>query len=238
MIRALASGLLAAVFAATAGAQASPSPKPAPRAKPTVPASAGPAAPAVDYAQQYSAVCTACHGLQGRSDMPLVPSLAGQHSSYVITQLFLFREGRRQDHPLSAAMVAVAKGLSDNDLRGYSESIAKLPKWTAAEVAGIAAAPAADLARWARGQRLADGHRCASCHGTDYAGGGQVPRLAQQREDYLQIALKGFRSGARLGYTPAMNEALVGIDPASLDDLAHYLAHFVAHHAGQAPAAR
>ena len=51
-----------------------------------------------------------------------------------------------------------------------------------------------------------------------------MPRLAGQREDYLQIALKGFQGGTRLGYTPAMNEALSGLTAQDLDDLAHYLA--------------
>ena len=37
-----------------------------------------------------------------------------------------------------------------------------------------------------------------------------------------------------MGYTPAMNEALVGIGAEALDDLAHYLAH----HAHEAAAAR
>ena len=45
--------------------------------------------------------------------MPGIPALAGQHSFYAITQLFLFREGRRSNE----AMTAVAKQMSDADLR-------------------------------------------------------------------------------------------------------------------------
>ena len=52
-----------------------------------------------------------------------VPVLAGQHAFYAITQLFLFREGRRSD----PAMSAVAKGMKDDDLRGFSQYIATLP---------------------------------------------------------------------------------------------------------------
>ena len=192
--------------------------------------------PVVDYGERYAANCAACHGSEGRSELPLVPSLAGQHSFYVITQLFLFRDGRRNDHPASAAMSALAKGMSDADLRGYSEAVARLPAAALAAAPGVSAAALVvspegqaapvprDAARFGRGQQLAAAHRCSSCHGADLAGGGQVPRLGGQREDYLQIALKGFQNGSRLGYTPAMNEALSGLKSEDLADLAHYLA--------------
>jgi len=159
--------------------------------------------------------CLACHGPGGVSRLESTPSLAGQHSFYAITQLFLFREGRRDN----AAMAAVAKGMSDADLRGFSELIAKLAPSTAApETPAVAA-------RVSAGQALAQRFRCASCHGADYAGGQQVPRIAGQREDYLQKALSEFNAGKRIGYTPAMNEVMVGIQPAEIGDLAHYLSH-------------
>jgi cytochrome c553 len=198
--------------------------------------------PVVDYGERYASTCAACHGSEGRSELPLVPSLAGQHSFYVITQLFLFRDGRRNDHPASAAMSALAKGMSDGDLRGYSEAVARLPAAALAASTAERAAPLPqpdehaplpqpdghaplprDAARFERGRQLAADHRCGSCHGADLAGGGQVPRLGGQREDYLQIALKGFQSGTRLGYTPAMNEALSGLKAEDLEDLAHYI---------------
>ena len=53
-------------------------------------------------------------------------------------------------------------------------------------------------------------------------------RLAGQREDYLNKALAEFRSGTRVGYTSAMSEALAGIEPGELGDLAHFLANYVA----------
>lgn len=177
---------------------------------------AGPAAAQpVDYGQRLQTVCAACHGPQGRSSTALTPSLAGQPSFYAITQLFLFRDGRRD----SAPMTAVARDLSDDDLRGYADAIAALPPPPPPAEPG-------DAARIARGQALAQRLHCGSCHGADYAGGQQVPRLAHQREDYLRHALAGFRAGTRLGYTNAMGEALAGLGAAELDDLAHFLAHF------------
>ena len=167
-------------------------------------------------AQVDFAPCASCHGEGGVSYNADTPSLAGQPSFYAITQLFLFRAGRRSN----AFMTAVAKPMSDADLRAFSELIGRLP-------AAPPGAPApAEPARMKRGAALAERHRCSSCHGDDFAGAKQVPRLAGQREDYLARSLAEFRAGTRIGYTSAMNEALAGLGPAELDDLAHYLAHW------------
>lgn len=183
------------------------------------PVQAQAAASATAYAQRYAALCAGCHGAQGVSAMAMTPSLAGQPSFYAITQLFLFRDGRRDN----ALMTAVAKGLSDADLRGFADHIGRLPPAAPAPADDAAAADAQQLARGASlGQRL----HCSGCHGADYAGGKQVPRLAGQRADYLLHALQGFASGRRLGYTPAMTEALAGTTPEQLVDLALYLSQF------------
>ncbi len=167
-----------------------------------------------DYAERFAQACTPCHGEGGVSAMAQTPTLAGQPSFYAITQLFLFRDGRRDSVP----MTLVAKGMSDADLRGFADAIARLPP-------PPAPAPPADAVRAARGGALARRLHCTGCHGADLAGGKQVPRLAGQREDYLLHALTGFRAQQRVGYTPAMTEALAGTTPQELEDLAHYLAH-------------
>lgn len=170
---------------------------------------------AAEYAQRFATACAACHGANGRGDMPGTPVLAGQHAYYAITQLFLFREGRRDN----AAMTAAAKGLSDADLRGFSEHIGTLPPQPAPP-----ASNPPDAARMKEGAALARQHKCVFCHGEDLAGGQQVPRIGGQHEDYLREALQGFRSGKRVGYTPAMSEAVGRIPPPELDTLAYYIA--------------
>jgi cytochrome c553 len=159
-------------------------------------------------------LCAGCHGAGGVSSQERIPSLAGQPSFYAITQLFLFREGRRGD----GMMTAIAKGMTDDDLRAFSDFIGTLRP-------PPPAGAAADPLRMARGAALAQQHRCSTCHGADFSGGKQVARLANQREDYLIQTLQEFSAGKRLGYTQAMNEALAGIPPEALSDLAHYLAN-------------
>lgn len=194
-------------------ALAAASPACAQTKKPGAAASAAPAA--VDYAERFRTVCAACHGTNGRSDMPGTPVLAGQPSLYTITQLFLFREGRRNNE----AMVALAKPMKDADLRGYSDYIGTLPP-----VPAPAVPP--DAARMSKGQALAQQHKCTFCHGADLAGGQQVPRIGGQKEEYVLQALRGFKSGDRPGYTRAMTEAMSQVPAEDLDVLAYYVANF------------
>ena len=191
--------------------------KPAARASAASAASTPAAAGAADYAERFRTVCAACHGANGRSDMAGVPVLAGQPSLYVITQLFLFREGRRNND----AMIALAKPMKDADLRGFSDYIGTLPP-----VPAPAPAVPPDAARMSQGQALAQQHKCVFCHGADLAGGQGVARIGGQKEDYVRATLQGFKSGDRPGYTRAMTEALSQVPVQDLDLLAYYVANF------------
>jgi cytochrome c553 len=219
--RIAAAAALAALAVAASSSAFAQAKKPAAGARA---ASAAPAAPATgtgagDYAERFRSVCAACHGPNGRSDMPGVPVLAGQPSLYTITQLFLFREGRRTNE----AMVAVAKPMKDADLRGYSDHIGTLPP-----VPAPAPSTPPDAARMSKGKALAQQYRCTFCHGTELEGGQQVPRIGGQKEEYLRATLHGFKSGERPGYTRAMTEALSQVPAADLDVLAYYAANFSA----------
>src|ERR1041384_4771083 len=67
--------------------------------------------------------CLACHGEKGKSETPEVPSLGAQPAPYTLIQLYLFREKQRKIE----VMNEYAKDLSDDDLRQFSDAIAKLP---------------------------------------------------------------------------------------------------------------
>ncbi len=67
--------------------------------------------------------CLACHGENGQSQNPEVPSLGAQQAFYVTVQLLMFRERMRVVDPMND----MAKGLSDDDLRSFADIISKLP---------------------------------------------------------------------------------------------------------------
>ena len=52
-----------------------------------------------------------------------------------------------------------------------------------------------------------------------------MPRLANQREDYLLKSMREYKAGARIGYGGAMALELSELTDADLQDLAHYLSH-------------
>ncbi|HEX8168777.1 MAG TPA: c-type cytochrome [Beijerinckiaceae bacterium] len=159
--------------------------------------------------------CLACHGEKGTSQTPEVPSLGGQPASFVLIQLYVFREKQRIAEPMNT----LTEGMTDDDLRDFSEEIAKLPP-PAPPPEG------AEPARLESGRAAAARHRCGFCHNPDLSGHDQIPRIGAQREDYLVKALSQYKTGERHGYDPAMVEVAQPMSEAEIADVAHYLAHW------------
>ena len=168
-------------------------------------------AAAADLSEKM-APCLACHGAEGQSQADNVPSLGAQPAPWTLIQLFVFRERLFVAEPMNEA----AKGLSDDDLRALSDAIAALP-------APKPPADTGDPARLERARTLTEQNHCNVCHRPDFAGRENVPRLADQREDYLLKSLRDYKSGARRGYDPIMVETLQQVPEAQLADLAYYL---------------
>src|SRR3954466_8941778 len=79
--------------------------------------------------EERIAPCLACHGEKGQSATENIPPLGAQQAPYALIQLFMFRERLRVLEPMNE----MAKPLSDDDLRTFSDFIAKLPKPVPAE---------------------------------------------------------------------------------------------------------
>ena len=79
-------------------------------------ASAAPSATAGDAARGRALAeergCGTCHGADGRSATPDVPSLAGQPADFITLQMIMFRERLRDAPP----MPDLAQGLEDEQL--------------------------------------------------------------------------------------------------------------------------
>jgi cytochrome c553 len=163
--------------------------------------------------EERVAPCLACHGEKGQSETENTPSLGGQQAPYALIQLFMFREKLRTFEPMND----MAKPLSDDDLRTFSEFIAKLPKPAPPDDAG-------DPARMARAKALAAQFRCNSCHRPDFSGGDNIPRIANQREDYLAKTLAEYKDNSRHGYDGTMADVMASVSPEQIADLAYFLA--------------
>ena len=157
--------------------------------------------------------CQACHGEQGVSENPAIPSLAGQLDKFLQWQLVFFRSGRRANE----IMGPMAADLTDEDIRNLGAYFASLP-------AGPPPVAEIDPARREAGQQLAEEHRCAACHTDTFAGKQAAPAIAHQHGEYLVKALSDYRSNARPSVgVAAMTEAASGLSDDDIATLAQYL---------------
>src|SRR5688500_2590535 len=157
-------------------------------------------------------VCLSCHGPDGNSVTPGIPSIAGQPKLFIENQLVLMREELRP----APQMQPIVKGMKDAEISRLAEHFSKLP--AKAMVEGPADA---NLVK--RGQERAKALRCGICHLSDFSGQNQIPRLAGQREEYLESEMRAYRDNKRKGGDTIMAAALYGVSDADIRALAHFL---------------
>ena len=161
--------------------------------------------------RQKAQVCVACHGPGGNSANPVVPSLAAQPQQFIVTQLFMFREGKRKD----AQMSPFAANLSNadlNDLAAYFSAQPHAPPSHASMPENAAA-----------GRRIAEQNNCVACHARTLMGQQHIPRLAGQQAEYLRAQLRGFKASTRFDMDGNMTSAAQALSDADIDILADYL---------------
>ena len=168
---------------------------------------------AAETIEERTQPCLACHGETGQSQNENIPSLGAQQPGYTLIQLFMFR-GDLRHFP---TMNEMAKDLTDDDLRTFSDFIGKLPPPPPPADAG-------DPARMQRAQALVQANHCNSCHNPDFGGRDNIPRIADQREDYLAKTLREYKSNTRSGYDATMAEVVAPLTDEQLGDLAYYIA--------------
>jgi cytochrome c553 len=170
------------------------------------------------HAQQPTAaqlaLCMACHGPQGNSQISTTPSLAGQPKVFLENKLVLIREGLREIPPMKGLL----DGMSDPD-------IVALATYFSAQTRTTVAGPV-NPTTYQRGQAISTGMLCGSCHLPDYAGRQQIPRLAGQQETFLLTAMKQFRDNPGPGRDTIMSASVHGLKDNELSDLAHFLSNF------------
>ena len=156
-------------------------------------------------------VCFACHGADGNSAIPTIPSIAGQPRQFIVTALYMFREGRRTND----AMAPFAAKLSNadlNDLAAYFNAQKMTPPTGQASAETVA-----------KGRAVTAANNCVACHTATLVGQQQIPRLAGQHKPYLLEQLKAFKAGTRGDLDGTMTSAAQGLVVEELDMLADYL---------------
>lgn len=151
-----------------------------------------------------AAACAGCHGETGVSSIPGTPSLAGQDAQYLAAATQAYRDGGRSDETMKAP-VAALDAQAVKDLAAFFAS--QTPQ------APTVRKPLT-VADWAA--------RCDRCHGVN--GNSiepQIPALAAQRADWLELTLEAYRKGERKSSAmAAMSAQLTEQDVKAL--AAHY----------------
>ena len=142
--------------------------------------------PADDPANDIKALaagCAACHGAEGIANNPAWPNLAGQKRGYLAAQIKAFRDGRR-NNPLMNAAVRQLSNRQINRLAGFYADI-NVPKKDVTEPF--------EAGRQVRAY-------CISCHGKQgISVNEEWPNLAGQQKEYLRQQLLDYQSGRRTG---------------------------------------
>jgi len=154
--------------------------------------------------------CGACHGEDGNSTREKIPSLAGQPEFFLLNQIILMREGVRRVEQMDG----LTKDLKDEEIQAIASHYAGLPPKASDEKV--------EPELVARGRKLSERLRCASCHLPTLVGQEQMPRLARQRIDYMVEAMKAFRDDRRSGADTAMTAVIVGVSDADLLAISHF----------------
>jgi len=135
-----------------------------------------------DKGKAAAAACVDCHGEDGNSTTPGIPSLAGQQPLYFVSAVRAYRDGRREKPTME--MLGALDAVDLESLALYYAS--QTPAMRKAPTVGDPVA----------GEPLTA--RCGGCHGangvsTDTA----TPTLAGQDPQYLVAAIKGYRNQSR-----------------------------------------
>jgi cytochrome c553 len=161
-------------------------------------------------------VCVACHGADGNSVIPTIPSLAGQPRQFIVTALYMFREGTRKND----MMTAFTEKLTNADLND-------LAQYFNAQKLAIPTKKI-DPALATKAIAITEKNNCVACHTATLVGQQHIPRLAGQHQAYLLEQLKGFKAAKRADFDGTMTSAAQGLAAEDLDLVAEYLSTLVA----------
>jgi len=174
-----------------------------------------------------SAVCAACHGLDGNSMININPKIAGQHEKYLVKQLMEFKlasqtggeEGRN-----NAVMNGMAAPLSEQDMQDLAAYFAsQTPK----DGETLEQYVEAGRTLYQGGDESRGVTACIACHGPKGNGMGLAgfPDISGQHKEYTASQLKAFRSGQRHNdMNGMMRDIAMKLTDEDIEILSNYIA--------------
>jgi len=151
--------------------------------------------------------CEKCHGAEGNSSTPGVPSLAGQQPHYLVTAIQEYHRGDRG----TAAMKTILRGANRLELESLALYFAsRTPAQRSAPAHGDPAA----------GEPLTA--MCGGCHGPrGVSSDAATPTLAGQDPQYLIKAIKAYRTSRQHW---GMQRFVTGVSDKDIENLTAFYA--------------
>lgn len=140
---------------------------------------------AAPNATMLANACAGCHGTNGASAGPSMPSLAGQDKQVIVESMKKFKSGERP----STVMGRLAKGYTDEEFEAMGDFFSKQKR--------VAAGVKLNAAQVKKGAEIAEKF-CSRCHiedGKEGKDGSSI--MAGQWLQYLQIQNDDYLSGKR-----------------------------------------
>jgi cytochrome c553 len=162
----------------------------------------------------------ACHGMDGNSANPEWPSLAGQHSSYIVKQLKHFKAGERQN----TLMSPMAMILSDQDMEDLAAYFASQTLRPTGETEPSKLKLGQHIYR--AGIASKGVPACSGCHGPNGRGiaGAAFPQIGGQHAVYAAAQLRGYKSATRATDPGSMMRTIASrLTDEEIDAVASYL---------------
>jgi cytochrome c553 len=179
--------------------------------------------------------------LDGKSQLPYVPRLAGLSAAYLERKLADFRDSApppvdeafsRFIHAGSARKEASISPAANTHMVGFSHAISDgdrkaAAQWYASQVPARGKSGKPKLIEegkslFANGLQSQDVPACQSCHGAEAQGTNIAPRLAGQHAAYVVAQLAHFRAGDRQ-HAPVMTAVAKNVESDQARALAAYL---------------
>lgn len=159
-----------------------------------------------------AAICVSCHGVGGNSMIASIPNLAAQPKQFLVSALYVFREGNRKNEQ----MAPFASNLTNADMNELAAYFSSQPL----------DAPKVQLtaAQIATGSALTQQNNCVACHAATMGGQQHIPRVAGQHYAYLKAQLVGFHATTRYDPDGSMTSAAQALSEQDIEALSVYLA--------------
>lgn len=154
--------------------------------------------------------CRQCHGDEGNSINPSLPSLAGQNKAYLIKQIKKLLKGER-NHPLLGASTKKINEANIDALATY---------YSKSKAIKVNLEPTGSVLQLIKqGESIYTS--CSGCHGEEAEGIVPYPKLAGQQPDYLKQQLNHFKTGKRMD--TIMQMMTINLTDNEINALALYL---------------